>query len=213
VVANAGLLDGKRATTHWFYLDRLRRQHPAVRHATNRRFVVDGNVATTTGITAAMPMMLTLIEAIAGRGRAEAVARDLGVTQWDARHDSAAFHFHRAFALTAMANLLPFWRHETLGLELVPGADEVSLSLVADAWSRTYRSRAVSFAASAGPVRSANGMRIIPDRIAGSGPAQLPAVGDERPARALDDALAAIAMRYGARTADFVAMQLEYQRR
>jgi hypothetical protein len=56
-------------------------------------------------------------------------------------------------------------------------------------------------------------MRIIPDRIAGSGPAQLPAVGDERPARALDDALAAIAMRYGARTADFVAMQLEYQRR
>jgi transcriptional regulator GlxA family with amidase domain len=213
VVANSGLLDGKRATTHWFYLDRLRRQHPAVRYAADRRFVVDGNVATTTGITAAMPMMLTLVEAIAGRDKAQTVAQELGVTAWDARHDSGAFHFHRAFALTAMANLLPFWRHETLGLEITPGIDEVSLALVADAWSRTYRSRAVSFAAIAGPVRSANGMRIIPDRRAGSWPAELPAVGDERPARALDDTLAAIAMRHGARTADFVAMQLEYQRR
>jgi transcriptional regulator GlxA family with amidase domain len=212
IVANAGLLDGKHATTHWFYLDRLRRQHPAVRYAADRRLVVDGKVATTTGITAAMPMMLTLIEAIAGRGKAEAVAHDLGVATWDARHDSRAFYFHRAFALTAMANLLPFWRHETLGLKVTPGMDEVSLSLVVDAWSRTYRSRAVTFAGQAEPVRSANGMRIIPDQVAGGWPEErlLPAFADKPPARALDDALVAIAVRHGAPTADFVAMQLEY---
>ena len=53
-----------------------------------------------------MPMMLTLIEAIAGRDKAEAVGRDLGLAQWDARHASAAFTFTRPFALTAIGNTL-----------------------------------------------------------------------------------------------------------
>jgi transcriptional regulator GlxA family with amidase domain len=215
VVANAGLLDGKHATTHWFYLDRLQGRHPGIRHLANRRFVIDGKVATTTGITASMPMMLTLIEAIAGRGRAEAVARDLGIASWDARHDSQAFRLHRGFALTAMGNRLAIWRHEKLGLKIASGMDEVTLALVADAWSRTFRSQAVTFAGSAGPLRSRNGMQVIPDRIAGDWPAEraLPALGDRPPAQALDDTLAAITDRHGAATADFVAMQLEYPRR
>ena len=82
------------------------------------RFVVDGAVATTTGITASMPMMLTLIEAIAGGDKAEAVARDLGFMDWDARHNSDAFRFNRSFALTILGNVLAFWNREELGLEL-----------------------------------------------------------------------------------------------
>jgi putative intracellular protease/amidase len=75
VVAAAGLLDGKRATTHWYYRRELLDRHPSIRYVADRRFVADRGVATTTGITASMPMSLTLIEAIAGRPRAEAVAR------------------------------------------------------------------------------------------------------------------------------------------
>ena len=84
VVGAAGLLDGKRATTHWYYRGRLRDESPTARYVADRRLVVDGTVATTTGITASMPMMLALTEAIAGRAKAKAVARDLGVTDWDA---------------------------------------------------------------------------------------------------------------------------------
>ena len=53
----------------------------------------------------------------------------------------------------------------------------------------------------------------MPDRVAADWPAEqsLPATTD-RPAQALDDALRGIEARYGARTADFVAMQLEYPR-
>src|SRR5690606_10854823 len=93
VVAAAGLLDGKRATTHWYYLKELLDAHPTITYVADRRFVVDDGVATTTGITASIPMSLTLIEAIAGRGKAEAVARDLGIDRWNARHDSGAFKF------------------------------------------------------------------------------------------------------------------------
>jgi transcriptional regulator GlxA family with amidase domain len=183
-----------------------------MRYAKDRRLVVDRGVATTTGISASMPMSLTLIEAIAGRGKAHAVGRDIGLADWDVRHESNAFKFTRPFALTAIRNTAAFWSHEQLGIELKEGVDEVSLALVADAWSRTYRSRAVTFASTAGAVQSRNGIRILPDEIATSWPAarRLPEIGDRKPAEALDDTLRAITARYDARTTEFVAMQLEY---
>jgi putative intracellular protease/amidase len=214
VVGEAGLLDGKRATTHWYFRDELREKHPSIQHVADRRFVVDRGVATTTGITASMPMSLTLIEAIAGRQKAEAVAHDLGLADWDARHDSDAFTFTRPFAATAIGNTLAFWRYEELGMELRPDADEVSLALAADAWSRTYRSRMVTYAHTADVLETRNGVRFIPDEVAASWPEEQlpPAIVSERPAKALDQALHDIAARYGTRTADFVAMQLEYRR-
>jgi transcriptional regulator GlxA family with amidase domain len=215
VVAAAGLLDGKQATTHWYYRGELHKRHPTIELVGDRRFVIAHGVATTTGITASMPMSLTLIEAIAGHAKAEAVARELGVSNWDARHDSSAFAFVRPFALTAIGNTLAFWSRETLGIPLTAGMDEVSLALVADAWSRTSRSRALTFAASREAQTSRNGIRIIPDETASRAPdARVSAQTlDRKPADALDETLKTIAGRYDAGTADFVAMQLEYPAR
>lgn len=214
VVAAAGLLDGKRGTTHWYYLKEMRGDHPAIDYVADRRIVADGNVVTTTGITASMPMMLTLIEAIAGREKAEVVAKDLGLATWDARHSSNAFTFTRPFALTAMRNAASVWSHERFGIALAPGVDEASLALVADAWSRTYRSNAVTFARATDAVESRNGLRIVPDQIASDWPPErhLPQIGTAPPAKALDDTLTAIRARYGKSTAELVAMQLEYPR-
>ena len=211
IVANAGLLDGKRATTHWYYIKGLREAYPRVRYVRDRRLVTDQGVATTTGVTASMPMALTLIEAIAGRDKAQSVAAGLGLDHWDVRHDSAAFQFTRPFALTAMRNSLAFWTHESLGLEVVPGMDGVALALVADAWSRTYRSQAVTFSRSDEPVGTLDEIRILPDRVAADWPPDRRIAFDAAPpAQALDQNLAAIAQRYGNATKRFVAMQLEY---
>lgn len=214
VVGAAGLLDGRRATTHWYYLREMLARSPTIHYVADRRMVSDGNVATTTGITASMPMMLTLIEAIAGRAKAEAVARDLGIDRWSARHASGAFRLNRAFATTVLANRMRFWNREELAIHLDPGMDEVSLALVADAWSRTYRSGAVTLASSAAPVVTANGVRVLPDRDATNAPEdrRVETFADQRPAQALDGVLRAIAQRYGDRTAQVVAMQLEYPR-
>ena len=138
VVGEAGLLDGRRATTHWYFVDELLEKHPAIRYVADRRLVVDQSVATTTGVTASMPIALTLIEAIAGRDRAEAIGREIGLPHWDARHDSDAFQVTRPFALTVLRNTVAFWNREHLGIELTPGIDEVSLALVADAWSGPF---------------------------------------------------------------------------
>ena len=215
VVGAAGLLDGRRATTHWYYLRDLLERSPTIDYVADRRMVTDGSVTTTTGISASMPMMLTLIEAMAGRARAETVARDLGLDRWNARHASAAFRLTRPFATTVLANRLAFWNREEFGIRLDPGIDEVSLALVADAWSRTYRSRAVALAASTGAVTTANGIRVVPDRSAANwtGNALVTDFTGRPPASALDETLQAIAARYGAATAQVVAMQLEYPRR
>jgi putative intracellular protease/amidase len=214
VVAHAGLLDGRRATTHWYYVEELRKKHPRVEYVPNRRLVVDDRVATTTGITASIPLALTLIEAIAGRGTAERVGHDAGVDHWDARHDSRAFRFTRPFALTAIGNTVAVWNRERFGLELESGVDEVALALVADAWSRTYRSRAVTWSRTDGATESLNGVRILPEGVAFDWPAEhlLPPIDGHKPADALEKTLNRIAERYGVRTADFVAMQLEYPR-
>ncbi len=214
IVANAGLLDGKRATTHWYYLGEMLGEHPTSRYVPDRRIVVDNGIVTTTGITASMTMALILIEAIGSRDKAQAVARELGLADWDARHHSGAFRLTRPFVATVLANSLAFWSWEQLGIELARGTDEVSLALVADAWSRTYRSRALTFAANPGAQQMRNGARIIPDQVATSWPAeqQLPKIGSWPPAGALDQTLQQIAARYGTRTVDVVALQLEYPR-
>lgn len=213
VVAAAGLLDGKRATTHWYYLDEMLRRNPTIEYVADRRMVADGNVVTTTGITAAMPMMLALIEAIAGRGKAETVAHDLGVESWDMRHRSAAFSLTRPFVTTVLANRMAFWNRDVWGIELQSGMDEVSLALAADAWSRTYRSRAVTFAPATGTVETLNHIRIIADQIVVDWPPERRvSLADRRPADVLDLTLQSIADRYGERTRNVVALQLEYPR-
>jgi putative intracellular protease/amidase len=214
VVAAAGLLDNKRGTTHWFYLKGLRKKHPSVEYVPHRRIVADRGIVSTTGISASMPMTLTLIEAIAGREKAEAVARDLGLDHWDARHASDQFKFTLPFALTVSGNVVAIWNRERLGLEVASGIDEVSLALVADAWSRTYRSRAITLAASPGAIETRNGIRIVADRVGGDRPADdvVDSLGNRPPAHALDEVLSSIESRYGPRTRYVVAMQLEYPR-
>jgi putative intracellular protease/amidase len=212
VVAAAGLLDGRKGTTHWFALREIVQKTPGLTYVPDRRIVVDGDIATTTGISASMPLALTLIEAIAGRAKAEGVAREIGLEHWDASHDSGAFKLTRPFATTVMGNILQFWDRDELGIPLEPGVDEVSLALVADAWSRTYRSKAVTFALSASPVTTANGFQILPDRAATDWPEErrVAIATDGEPANELDGTLQAIAARYGEATTRVVAMQLEY---
>jgi hypothetical protein len=114
--------------------------------------------------------------------------------------------------MTAMANKLAFWNREELSIALVPGMDEVTLALVADAWSRTYRSRAVTYSALPDAVQTRNGMLIHPERSMSGAPPEpsLNWAGDVPPASAIDDVLAHILSMLGFRTAKLVAMQLEY---
>ncbi|MCX5135599.1 MULTISPECIES: GlxA family transcriptional regulator [unclassified Streptomyces] len=79
LLAAAGLLDGRRATTHWAYCDRLARDHPAVEVDPDPIYVRDGHVATSAGVTSGIDLALALVEADLGRATALTIARHLVV--------------------------------------------------------------------------------------------------------------------------------------
>jgi transcriptional regulator GlxA family with amidase domain len=79
VLAAAGLLDGRRATTHWHYCQQIAEQFPAVRFDADPIFIRDGNVYTSAGVTAGIDLALALVEEDLGAEMALFVARALVV--------------------------------------------------------------------------------------------------------------------------------------
>ena len=79
LLAEAGVLDGRRAVTHWFFCADLARRFPAVRVEADPIFVRDGSVWTSAGITAGIDLALALVQEDLGRSIALAVARYLVV--------------------------------------------------------------------------------------------------------------------------------------
>lgn len=79
VLAEAGLLEGRRATTHWGRTDHFRRSYPGVRLEPDRIFVRDGPVWTSAGITAGIDLALALIGEDLGEDIARRTAQQLVV--------------------------------------------------------------------------------------------------------------------------------------
>lgn len=77
VLAAAGVLDGRRATTHWAFCDTMRRFRPAVKLEPDAIFVADPPFYTSAGITAGIDLCLSLVEADHGPKVALAIARNL----------------------------------------------------------------------------------------------------------------------------------------
>jgi transcriptional regulator GlxA family with amidase domain len=82
VLAAAGLLDGRPATTHWKFAEALRRLHPDVRVDENVLFVDDGDVLTSAGLAAGIDLCLHIIRSDHGAQVANAVARYCVVPPW-----------------------------------------------------------------------------------------------------------------------------------
>ena len=82
VYAAAGLLSGRPATTHWASLNLLSEIDPTVKTDVNARFVDDGDLITSAGVSAGIDMALHLVARLAGTERAREVRRDI---QYDPR--------------------------------------------------------------------------------------------------------------------------------
>jgi transcriptional regulator GlxA family with amidase domain len=79
LLAAAGLLDGRRATTHWRLAPELQRRHPRVRVDAERIFIQDGSLWTSAGVSAGIDLSLALIEEDLGLEVSRTAARDLVV--------------------------------------------------------------------------------------------------------------------------------------
>jgi putative intracellular protease/amidase len=207
VVGNAGLLDGRRFATHWFYRDDVLDSHPSAVYVPHQRYVVDGDVATTTGITASVPTMIALVESIGGWEKAQALADDLGVESWTPAHDSAQFGLTATRMLSYVLNKVAIWRREHWRVDVENGVEDVALAFAADSWSRT--GLITVDAAAPGPIQLRSGLTLTPTNTNENAP-RLPLTPALKPLQQLDRTLCEIGERFGAARREWVMMELEY---
>ncbi|WP_175845690.1 DJ-1/PfpI family protein [Burkholderia arboris] len=208
VLANAGLLRHRTATSHWYSRDSLRRRFAGTTWVDDRRYVMDGNVMTTTGVSASIPASLALVSALAGPAVARETARSVGAQAWSDVHDGSRFVLTARAVAVALTNRLAFWRHETFDLPVEDGFDELPVALSADAWARTWRSDVVA-TADAHVIESRHGLRLLA-QPANARHERVTMPAGRRGESVLPGVLGGIAARYGDSTSGWVALQLEY---
>ena len=76
-LGEAGLLEGRRATTHWFYARELQRRFPGAKVEEDRIFIIDGPIWTSAGATAGLDLALAMVEKDMGTEAARSVAKKL----------------------------------------------------------------------------------------------------------------------------------------
>jgi putative intracellular protease/amidase len=238
VVAEAGLVDGRPATSHWYRLAGLEEDHPSVRWQRGLRYVDDGDVITTGGLLSSVDGTLRVVERMAGPATAAAAAADVG---W--QHYSpgvpATLPPNAVTPTNGAVHVLNLGFRSgttTMGVLLTNGVGELELASAFDPYAEGKVARTLSLAADPRGVRSRHGLTFVPragldavggtDRllVPGSGggaevTAALTAAGSvgipaarlhPRPGFAFDGALQDMALATDVPTARWTAKILEY---
>ncbi|GAB2832320.1 GlxA family transcriptional regulator [Actinocorallia aurea] len=156
LLAEAGLLDGRRATTHWAYCATLAHRYPNVRVDPDPIYVRDGRVATSAGVTTGIDLALALVEEDLGRDLALLAARHL-VVFLRRPGDQAQFSTQLAAQTAARRPLRDVQRW----IDEHPGED-LSVDALARRCALSPRHFARAFAAEVGmtPGRYVEGVRV-----------------------------------------------------
>jgi len=155
LLAAAGILDGRRAATHWKYCAKLAQRFPAVRVEPDPIYVCDGPVWTSAGVTAGIDLALALVEEDLGRSVALAVARYLVVFL---KRPGGQAQFSEALALQTTEDKFGAL-HDWINRHL---ADDLSLAVLADQAGMSERSFSRRYAEATGqtPARAIERLRL-----------------------------------------------------
>ena len=145
VLAATGLLDGRQATSHWSRIGALQESRPQVTWVRGTRYVQDGSVTTTAGVTSGIPGALRVMADLAGVDEAERVGRTLNYPGW-AIGGSAGIPDQR-FAWSDVPiglNAIMPWLRPTVGIALADGDSEIDVAGAFEVYNVSYAARAIA---------------------------------------------------------------------
>lgn len=154
LLAAAGLLDGRRATTHWRYAAELQRRYPSIKVDADRIFIREDDIWTSAGITAGIDLALAMIEEDCGIEISKAIARDLVVYH---RRSGGQSQFSAMLDLEPRPGRI----RDALGYARAHLSERLSVEQLADVASISPRQFARQFAAETGetPARAIERLR------------------------------------------------------
>jgi AraC family transcriptional regulator, transcriptional activator FtrA len=164
VLAEAGILDGKPATAHWGDIDRLERMYPAVQWQRGVRYVDDGNVVTTGGVTAGMDGTLYVLKKLHGAEVADRVARAMHyqpTIELDTSPTAEQYTIGLQESIIVLNGTFDWSKHD-LGVWVYDGIGDMELSAVLDAYPVSLATRTYTVGAARGIVTSQYGLQLVP---------------------------------------------------
>jgi putative intracellular protease/amidase len=167
VLADAGLLDGRRATANWVNISRWEGRYPDAEWVRGLRYVEDGNVTTAAGVTSGVSATLRVVLGYVGEEAAQELAREIGYPDQRIGDEPRI----SADRLTASDRALYVlwgaygWDKPRIGVVLRDGLSEIELASVFDAYpGPAFTSKTSSLAPEGprSPVRSEHGLLFVP---------------------------------------------------
>jgi putative intracellular protease/amidase len=238
IVAEAGLLDGRPATSHWLGLIGLRRSHPDVQWRDDVRYVDDGDIITSAGVLSGIDGTLRAVERLAGQ---EAAARAAGAVHWPYYSPAKPAHLTPPHIVpadsVALLSAAYRWDRERLGVLLTDGVTETELASAFRGYTElNFLADPLALTADGRPVRSKHGLAFVPraglqqaasrvdriivpgatgpgdgDRLQASGFSDIPvSYPHARPGFAFNGILEDIAEHHDTATARWAAKSLQY---
>lgn len=166
LLAAAGVLDGRTATSHWSRISALEGTNPKTTWIRGQRYVQDGPITTSGGVTSGIPATLKVMSDLAGAEEAARVAALVDYPGWSLTASTEmprqAFGFED---LPVLLNAMFPWGRPTLSIQLSDGVGEIDAAALFEvyAYSLSTSTQAIS---ENGVVTTQHGMRLTTDRIA-----------------------------------------------
>lgn len=162
LLAATGVLDGRQATSFWANIGSLRRSHPAVRWRSGERYVEDGTITTTAGITSGTVGALRLVERLAGADESRRIGDALHYPGWSLNGPTAITPNHLALSDLPYALNAAFpWLRPTIGVGLEEGVGEIDAAAAFEVHSGvSFSSRAIPISAT-GTVTTRHGVVLL----------------------------------------------------
>ncbi len=161
-LANTGLLNGKSAATHWGDIGRLIKSYPEIQWVKDQRYVSQGNIVSSAGLTSGMDATLYVISQQLGEAAAKQVANELQYPSYHYVNEPKMEPFTAGLSdITYILNQSYQWNKAKAGVLLYPGADELDLSAAFDTYGASGTTTTLTISREHQPIVTKHGLNLV----------------------------------------------------
>ncbi|MFB5675320.1 DJ-1/PfpI family protein [Paenibacillus terreus] len=161
-LADTGLLDGKSAATHWGDIGRLEKKYTEVTWKRDQRYVADGNLVSSAGLTSGIDATLYVISRQMGEPTAEKVAKEINYPSYHFVQHPQMEPFTAGLSdVVYILNNAFQWSKKKDGILLYDGADELMLSSAFDTYGASGTTTTITVSSKRDPVVTRHGLNLV----------------------------------------------------